>query len=109
MLKHTTETRFSTPLTGFALRGRRCLLLKRARAILQLADAVRADGNAKEGRSTSAQGGLATADWRAGHDPVLVPDARIDERTQAGRGACIPDLGAAEDGEGCDVHQDVAT
>ena len=74
----------------------------------QLEDAVIADGDPKEGRSKVAQGGLATVDRLAVHDPVLVPGWLIAESPQASLGEFLADLGSEEHGEGCDMHQEGA-
>jgi hypothetical protein len=93
--------------TGLALIRGRFLVLKSDFAILQLKDAAVADGHAKDVRGQVSEGRLAPADRLTVHDPVLLPDWRINEWEQGGLFQSVSEFGAEEHRQGLDVHQKV--
>jgi len=91
--QNTTHTRFGREGTAWGLSSGRFLVLKRAVALLQREDALRADGHSQDIRGKISAGLLATADWLTGHDPVLFPSVRIDVRDQGGFLQWVSELG----------------
>src|SRR5229473_4676947 len=76
-------------------------------AIIQLAQAVVADSDAKDVRGEILEGLLAGA-YRFGmHDPVFAPDARSDCSEQLSLFQFIAELGAEDARERFDVDQEV--
>ena len=82
--KKPTHTRVGREGTDVGWISGRCLVLKRDVAILPLEAALMAAGHSQARRGKIADGWLATADWRTGHDPVLCPDVRIDVSAPGG-------------------------
>jgi hypothetical protein len=97
VLKKTTHKLFSREGTELDLISGRCLVLKSDFAILQLEDALIADGHSKDIRGKISEGWLATADWLTGHDPVLVPYVLIDLRAPVGFLQLVSELGLEDD------------
>ena len=73
------------PIEVVARSRGRVLVRQRAVALFPREDTGVAEGHAHAGRGQVSEGGRATADGRAGHDPVRVPDVGLDERAQGGR------------------------
>lgn len=84
VLKKTPNKLFGSEGREVGLISGRFLVLKSDLAILQLEDALIADGNSKDSRGKLSEGVLAPADWLTVHDPVLFPDLLIDLREQVG-------------------------
>ena len=93
VLKKTTNKLFGSEGTELGLIGGRFLVLKSDVAILQLEDALIADGNSKDIRGKISEGLLATADWLTVHDPVLFPYVLIDLSEQVGFFQLVSELG----------------
>ena len=93
VLKKTTNKLFGSEGTEWGLISGRFLVLKSDLAILQLEDALSADGNSKDIRGKISEGVLATADWLTVHDPVLFPSLLIDLSEQVGFVQLVSELG----------------
>lgn len=76
-------------------------------AVIELAEAVVAEGDAKDVRSEILEGGGAGADGFAVHHPVFFPDAGVDRGKQAGLFQFVTELGAEDDPERSFVDQKV--
>jgi hypothetical protein len=94
VLKKPTDKLFGGHRAGFDLIGGRVLGLKRDLVIVQRENPVVADSDAKDVGGQVFEGGLTAADRLAVNDPVLGPDALIDDREQIGLFQVISDLGA---------------
>src|SRR5437870_97435 len=76
-------------------------------AVFQLAQAVVAEGHAKDVRGEILEGLFAGAHGFGMHDPVFAPDARSDCSEQISLFQFIAKLGAEDHGEGFNGHQKV--
>jgi len=101
--QQTTHQRFGRAGTAWGLRSGRCLVLTSDWAIRQREEALLADGHANDRRSQRAEGVLATADWRTGHAPVLLPYGLLAVSAQGGVVPVVSARGLADDGAGLDV------
>ena len=104
--KHTTEKLFGTHRSAGDLRRGRILVLARAVAILQRADAVMADGHPQDVRSKRAEGVLAMADGLRVHDPVCGPYVLVDARAERGLLPWIAELRPEDHGERLDMDEE---
>jgi hypothetical protein len=76
-------------------------------AVVQLEDAVIADGDAKDVGSQILEGVESIAHGLAMDDPVLLPDCWWDKGEEVGLAQSVAELGAKDEGEGLDGKEKV--